>query len=163
MAWRLKEEKYVIAKKSGPEVRDYSSLSLAHAGILVKRLENRSEEEIRTLKRLKTVHRLTERCCTLFERFAEMIRDTEQTSEEQVRGRLEEWIWEAKASGVAELKAFALKLYQDMEAVVAAMVMPYSQGQTEGRINKLKLVKRSMYGRGEFDLLRQRVLCAAAS
>jgi transposase len=92
-----------------------------------------------------------------------MIRDKEETSEERVRGRLEEWIGEAKASGVAELKAFAVKLFQDMEAVVAAMVMPYSQGQTEGRINKLKLVKRSMYGRGKFDLLRQRVLFAAAS
>jgi transposase len=75
---------------------------------------------------------------------------------------LEEWIGEAKASGVAELKAFAVKLFQDMEAVVAAMVMPYSQGQTEGRINKLKLVKRSMYGRGKFDLLRQRVLYEAS-
>ena len=67
-----------------------------------------------------------------------------------------------KASGVAEVKAFAMKLVQDMKAVVAAMILPYSQGQTEGRINKLKLVKRSMYGRGEFDLLRQRVLYAAS-
>jgi transposase len=50
-----------------------------------------------------------------------------------------------------------------MEAVVAAMVMPYSQGQTEGRINKLKLIERSMYGRGKFDLLRQHVLYAAAN
>jgi transposase len=47
--------------------------------------------------------------------------------------------------------------------VVAAMTLPYSQGQTEGRINKLKLVKRSMYGRGNFDLLRQRVLYASAA
>jgi transposase len=133
------------------------------AGILVKRPENRSEEEVRTLKRLKTVHRVTERCCALFEQFAEMIRDKEETSEERVRGRLEEWIGEAKASGVAELKAFAVKLFQDMEAVMAAMVLPYSQGQTEGRINKLKLIKRSMYGRGKFDLLRQRVLYAATS
>jgi transposase len=132
----------------------------------VKRPENRSEEETRTLKRLKTVHQTTERCCTLFEHFAGMLRDNEQRSEEQMRGRLEGWIGEAKASGVAELKAFAVKLFQDMEAVVAAMVMPYSQGQsqgqTEGRINKLKLVKRSMYGRGKFDLLRQRVLYAAS-
>jgi len=52
---------------------------------------------------------------------------------------------------------------QDIEAVAAAMVWPYSQGQTEGRINKLKLIKRSMYGGGKFDLLRQRVLYAAAS
>jgi transposase len=60
---------------------------------------------------------------------------------------------EAKESGILELKAFAAKLRQDMEAVVAAMVMPYSQGQIEGRVNKLKLIKRSMYGRGKFDLL----------
>jgi transposase len=60
------------------------------------------------------------------------------------------------------LKAFAVKLLQDTEAVVAAMILPYSQGQAEGRINKLKLVKRSMYGRGKFELLRQRVLYVAS-
>jgi transposase len=49
-----------------------------------------------------------------------------------------------------------------METVVAAMVIPYSQGQIEGRINKLKLIKRSMYGRDNFDLLRQRTLYAAS-
>jgi transposase len=118
------------------------------AGILVKRPENCSEEEIQTLKRLRTVHHTTERCCTLFEHFAGMLRDKEQRTEEQMRGRLQEWTDQAKASGIAELAAFAVKLLQDMEAVVGAMVLPYSQGQTEGRINKLKLVKRSMYGRG---------------
>jgi transposase len=141
-----------------------SGILASHAaGILVKRPQNRSEEETSTLKRLKTVHQSTERCCTLFEHFAGMLRDNEQRSEEQMRGRLEDWIGEAKASGVTELKAFAVKLFQDMEAVVAAMVMPYSQGQTEGRVNKLKLIKRSMYGRGKFDLLRQRVMYAGAA
>ena len=91
-----------------------------------------------------------------------MLRDKEGGSEEQARRRLQEWTDQAKASGIAELKAFAVKLLHDMEAVVAAMVLPYSQGQTEGRVNKLKLVKRSMYGRGKFDLLRQRVLYASA-
>jgi transposase len=133
------------------------------AGILVKRPENRSEEEIQTLKRLKTVHWITERCCALFEQFAGMLRDKEGRSGEQARRRLQEWTDQAKASGIAELKAFAVKLLQDMEAVVAAMVLPYSQGQTEGRVNKLKLVKRSMYGRGKFDLLRQRVLYESAA
>jgi transposase len=42
------------------------------------------------------------------------------------------------------------------------MILPYSQGQTECRANKLKLVKRSICGRGKFDLLRQRVLYAAS-
>ena len=114
------------------------------AGILVKRPENRSEEEIRTLLRLKKVHRTTEQCCTLFEEFSGMLRDKEQASEEQARGRLEAWAQRAKASGVAELKAFATKLLQDRDAVVSAMTLPYSQGQTEGQVNKLKLVKRSM-------------------
>jgi transposase len=66
-------------------------------------------------------------------------------------------IWSRRTEGLRRVK-----LLQDTEAVVAAMVLSYSQGQTEGRINKLKLVKRSMYGRGKFDLLRQRVLYAAS-
>lgn len=132
------------------------------AGILAKRPENRSEKEIRTLRRLKRIHHITERCCTLFEEFAAMLRDQDDRNEEQARKRLEAWAKRAKASGVAELKAFAVKLLQDTEAVVAAMTLPYSQGQTEGRVNKLKLIKRSMYGRGKFDLLRNRVLYEAS-
>lgn len=61
------------------------------------------------------------------------------------------------------MKAFAVKLPQDTKAMVAAMVLPYSQGQTPGWVNKLKLMKRSMYGRGNFDLLRQHVLYASAA
>jgi transposase len=99
----------------------------------------------------------------LFEQFARMFRDREQSSEEHARSRLKEWTEWAKASGVPELKAFAVKLLQDIEAVVAAMILPYSQGQTEGRVNKLKFIERSMYGRGKFDLLRQRVLYAWAA
>ena len=59
------------------------------------------------------------------------------SSEQQVRSRLKEWTERGKASGIAELEAFAVKLVQDTEAVVAAMTLPYSQGQTEGRVNKL--------------------------
>ena len=92
-----------------------------------------------------------------------MLRDKEQKSKEQASSRLEKWTERAKDSGVAELKAFAVKLLQDTDAVVAAMIIPYNQGQTEGRVNKLKLIKRSMYGRGKFDLLRQRVLYASAA
>ncbi len=156
----LKEQE----RLGGPVPDRPPGISADHAaGILVKRPENRSEEEVRTLERLKAVHRVTEKCCTLFEEFAGMLRDKEQGSKEQARSSLEEWAERAKASGITELKAFAVKLLQDTEAVVAAMVLPYSQGQTEGRINKLKLVKRSMYGRGRFDLLRQRVLYASAA
>ena len=50
--------------------------------------------------------------------------------------------------------------FSQTRRVTINTINPYSQGQTEGRINKLKLLKRSMYGRGKFDLLRQRVLYA---
>src|SRR5215218_1025940 len=158
---RYLEEQKRLAKPL-PE-RPPGILASHAAGILVKRPENRSDQEIQTLKRLKTIHWITERCCTLFEEFAGMLRDKEHTSEEQARRRLEEWTDQAKASGITELEAFAVKLLHDTDAVVAAMTLPYNQGQTEGMINKLKLVKRSMYGRGKFDLLRQRVLYASAA
>ena len=64
-------------------------ISASHAaGILVKRPENRSEREVRTLQRLKTVRRITERCCTLFEEFAGMLRYKEQRNKEQAYRQL---------------------------------------------------------------------------
>ena len=99
----------------------------------------------------------------MFGEFAGILRDKEQRSEEQARRRLEEWTGRAKASGITELKAFAAKLLQDADAVVAAMTLPYSPGTDRGQDKQLKLVKRSMYGRGKFDLLRQRVLYASAA
>ena len=52
-------------------------------------------------------------------------------------------------------------LRQDESAVRAAIVEPWSNGPVEEQVNRLKLIKRSMYGRAGFDLLRQRVLHAA--
>lgn len=65
--------------------------------------------------------------------------------------------------GLPEFEVFVVKLRQDLDAVLARLRLPWSQGQTEGQITKLKLLKRSMYGRGSFDLLKQRVLYASAA
>ena len=67
---------------------------------------------------------------------------------------------DAAASGVPELRRFAIKLKQDLAAVRAACREAWSNGQTEGQVHKLKLLKRSMYGRAKFDLLRRRLLWA---
>jgi transposase len=56
------------------------------------------------------------------------------------------------------LRAFAQGLVKDYEAVKAGLTLPWSNGPTEGHIHKLKLLKRQMYGRASFLLLRQRVL-----
>lgn len=68
------------------------------------------------------------------------------------------WLQEADTSGIPELAAFAQGVRRDLPAIHAAFTSPWSQGQTEGQITRLKLLKRQMYGRANFDLLRQRVL-----
>ena len=65
------------------------------------------------------------------------------------------WLDRARNSLVA---SFATGLLKDQAAVSAAIVSPWSNGQTEGQITKLKLVKRQMYGRGNLDLLEARVI-----
>ena len=57
---------------------------------------------------------------------------------------------------------FAKGLERDEAAVRTSLSLPWSQGPVEGAINKLKLIKRSMYGRANFDLLRTRVLYAVS-
>lgn len=59
------------------------------------------------------------------------------------------------------LRSFAVSLQSDLNAVRAAVELPWSNGATEGHVNRLKLIKRSMYGRAGFDLIRERVLHAA--
>ena len=74
---------------------------------------------------------------------------------------LPRWLGEAQASGIPELKSFVAGIYRDYDAVRAALASEHSNGQTEGKVNKLKCIKRQMYGRANFDLLRQRMLLCA--
>lgn len=61
-------------------------------------------------------------------------------------------------TGIQEVRSFAAGLERDKAAVAAALSLPYSNGQTEGQVGRLKFIKRSAYGRAKLDLLRQRVL-----
>jgi transposase len=138
-----------------------AGLTPAHAvGIMVIRPENRTAEEQATLAQLPVLHPEIAAIASLWESFAAMFRDR---CSEGPECQLEQWMAMAAGTNVPELTAFVTKLRQDGAAVVAALTLPYSQGQTEGRVNRLKLIKRSMYGRAKFDLLRQRVLYANAS
>lgn len=71
------------------------------------------------------------------------------------------WLEDCLYSGIPDLQTFAQGLKRDYAAIKAALTLPYSNGPVEGQVNKLKYIKRSMYGRGSFELLRQRVLQAA--
>ena len=72
------------------------------------------------------------------------------------------WISICSSCGISELEAFALGLQKEFPAFQAACSLPYNNGMAEGFVNKLKHIKGSMYGRGSFELLRQRVLQSAA-
>jgi transposase len=71
---------------------------------------------------------------------------------------LPDWLAEAETSA---LSSFARGLRADERAVTAALREPWSNGQTEGQINRLKTLKRQMYGRANLDLLRARLVVGA--
>jgi len=74
---------------------------------------------------------------------------------------LDPWLARAEASGLREFKEFSAGLRRDLVAVQAALTEAWSSGQVEGQVNRLKLVKRAMFGRANVDLLRRRVVHAA--
>ena len=71
------------------------------------------------------------------------------------------WLERVKEHAPRELKSFAVGLRRDYAAVRAGLSRPESNAQVEGQITRLKLLKRQMYGRAQFDVLRLRVLHAA--
>jgi predicted transcriptional regulator len=72
--------------------------------------------------------------------------------------KLSDWITRARKSGIEKLEGFAKSINSDYLAVEAGIYLDYSNGQVEGQVNKLKNIKRQMFGRANFDLLKIRVL-----
>jgi transposase len=84
-----------------------------------------------------------------------------QMLREQTGHQLDTWLGEAEASHLPEFQSFAKGIHQDKAAVLAGLTLPWSTGPVEGHVNRLKLLKRSMYGRAKLPLLRARVLHVA--
>jgi transposase len=74
--------------------------------------------------------------------------------------RLDAWLAKVAQSGLPELQSFAAGVEKDKAAVKAGLTWPINNGMVEGHVTKLKLIKRQMYGKAGFPLLRQRVLHA---
>jgi transposase len=87
----------------------------------------------------------------LAQRFVRLVKERQQEA-------LLPWLEEAVASGIRALNGFVSGIRSDLAAVLNALALPWSNGQTEGQINRLKFIKRQMYGRAKHDLLRKRVL-----
>jgi transposase len=76
----------------------------------------------------------------------------------QLADHLDVWLLQAKTSIFPAFRRLSRSLQREYTAFKAAIVLPWSSGQVEGQVQRLKLIKREMYGRANFDLLRQRVL-----
>ena len=91
----------------------------------------------------------------LAERFTTLLR---KRPREEAGVPLGLWVADAVASSIAPLASFARGLRDDWEAVVAGLSLKWSNGPVEGSVNRIKMIKRQMFGRANFDLLRRRVL-----
>ena len=72
--------------------------------------------------------------------------------------RLRQWVSDARAAGLPHVHSFTRGLERDLQAATAALTLPHHNGRTEGVNTKTKMIKRQMYGRAGFTLLRHRIL-----
>ena len=122
-----------------------------------KRLESKAEEAtlleclISTSSVLATARELALEFCSL-------VREGRSAEPEQSLQRFALWRVGVKSCGIDELTRWVTSLEQDLVAVESGISLSWSNGQVEGQVNRLKVLKRQMYGRGSFALLRARVL-----
>ena len=124
------------------------------AWLVLRRAEKRSTDDRALLAELRQHAPELDEAIALAEEFTGLIR-------EHAPDRLDPWLQRARNSTVRQLQSFAKRLMDDYAAVRAGVAMAWSNGPTEGQVNRLKTIKRQMYGRANLDLLSQRFLLAA--
>ncbi len=123
------------------------------AWLVARRQENLHSQEELLLRLLKNHNVLFSQTIQLAEQFLKLLR-------ERLAEKFDDWLTDATNSGKVPWGDFALSLQDDYEAVKAAMTLPISNGQVEGQINRLKTLKRQMYGRAGIELLNRRYVLA---
>ena len=118
---------------------------------LTKSPMQRSPDEQRWVEAVTTSHPQVAAVEHLAQEFRQVFKDRDSDA-------LKSWLAKSVASDIPELKRFVAGVQRDYDAVVAAVEQHWSNGQVEGQVHRLKLLKRQMYGRGGFLLLRRRVL-----
>jgi transposase len=124
------------------------------AWLVLRRVEKRSAEDQAWLAELRRYGPELDEAVALAEEFTGLLRA-------RAPDRLDPWLQRTESSTVQQLRGFAKHLWADYDAVRAAVTLDWSSGQTEGQINRLKTIKRQMYGRAGLDLLGRRFLLAA--
>ena len=123
----------------------------AAVSLLLRRPDTLSQAQQQALMQMRHAHWEIEQVMEIVEDFLQMLR-TRQGQQ------LEHWMEWVQQSTIREMQNFVEKLRKDQDAVQAGLTLEWSNGVVEGHVNRLKCLKRTMYGRAKFDLLRQRVL-----
>lgn len=118
---------------------------------VLQREEKRDEATVQRVEKLQQAHAELDEAITLTEAFATLIRKRDCAA-------LDLWLDQAASSTLKSFRNFALSLRRDYGAVRAGVEQNWSTGPVEGTINKLKMVKRTMFGRAGFALLQRRIL-----
>jgi transposase len=121
--------------------------------LVLRREAKRTATEAQQLAQLREQHPAVAEAIDLAEDFAHLVRQRQPE-------RLDAWLQRATSSTLEALQRFASGLREDYEAVKAGVTLPWSTSPVEGHINRLKMVKRQMFGRAHLDLLRRRFLRA---
>lgn len=120
-------------------------------GWMMRPVAKLSDDDIRRLRQI------LDRCDTLHQ-VNRLVSDFAGMARERGGKHLDTWIAAARNSGINHLAGFADGLLKDYDAVRNGLTLHWSSGAVEGNVNRVKMFKRTMYGRAKFDLLRARVL-----
>jgi len=121
--------------------------------LVLRRETKRTDTETQQLTALRAQQAEVAEAIDLAQDFATLVRQRQPT-------QLDPWLQRATTSAVDAVRRFATGLYEDYEAVKAGVTLPWSSGPVEGHINRLKMLKRQMFGRARLDLLSRRFLLA---
>lgn len=141
---RLRDNAKPTTRPPVAKVREVTRLVLTHP-------DNRPEGDRVLLKELLGRCGELADACDLVSRFASMLVNRRGQEE------LEQWTADAEASALPELRGFATGLRKDWDAVMAGLTLRWNSGPVEGHVNRIKMLKRQMFGRAKLDLLRKRV------
>ena len=122
-------------------------------GLVLRRETQRTEAEAQQLTQLQAQSPAVAEAIDLAQDFAALVRQRQPA-------QLDPWLKRATTSAADAVRRFATGLYEDYEAVKAGVTLPWSSGPVEGHINRLKMLKRQMFGRARLDLLSHRFLLA---
>ena len=143
-------------KNASPRVSSSSHRPLTPSRVTVlvlRRPELTQPNEREVISRLQTANSDLKSAIELAQQFASLVR-------QRLPEQLNAWLNKAKNTSVSLLRSFAVGLESDYDAVKAGVTMSVSNGPVEGHINRLKMLKRQMYGRAKIDLLERRFLLA---